>query len=118
LDQHHRITRSLEKPNREEVFSHWVSAGIFVMDPRALDAIPGGRPADFGRDVFPALLAQGRPLYGYRMAEHEGLWWIDRPEDLAWVERHWHTIGPRLREAEPVGQAGGRTPSSREACAG
>ncbi len=113
LDEHHRITRFLEKPKREEVFSHWVSAGIFVLDPGVLDAIPSGRPADFGRDVFPTLLAQGRPLYGYRMAEDERLWWIDRPEDLAWVEGHWHTIGPRLREAGPVGQAGRRRPSSR-----
>src|SRR5438105_3089272 len=70
----------------------------------------GGRPVDFGRDVFPALLAQGRPLYGYRMAENEGLWWIDRPEDLAWVEGHWHKIGPRLLEAGRVGHAARRRP--------
>jgi len=113
LDARHRISRFLEKPKPNEVFSHWVSAGIFVLDPEVLLAIPGGRPVDFGRDVFPALLAQGRPLYGYRMAEDERLWWIDRPEDLAWVEGHWLSIGPRLLEAGPGDQAGRRRPSSR-----
>ena len=44
---------------------------------------------DFGRDVFPALLAAGQPLYGYRLSAYEGLWYIDRPEDLARVQSEW-----------------------------
>ena len=87
-----RITRFLEKPTPAEVFSHWISAGIFVLDPRVLAAIPGGRFCDFGRDVFPALLARGEALYGYPMSADEGLWWIDRPEDLARLERTWHGL--------------------------
>ena len=86
LDAGDRITRFLEKPRAEEVFSHWVSAGIFVLEPRALDAIAADGPADFGRDVFPALLERGEAIYGYRMAEDEHLWWVDTPDDYASVQ--------------------------------
>jgi len=96
LDDRDRITRFLEKPGAGEVFSHWVNAGIYVLEPAVLDAIPAGRVVDFGRDVFPAMLAAGHALYGYRMSEREHLWWIDRAEDLRRVERLWQAIEPGL----------------------
>jgi NDP-sugar pyrophosphorylase family protein len=98
LDGRDRITRFLEKPAASEVFSHWVNAGIYVLEPAALDEIPAGRPVDFGRDVFPAMLASGNVLCGYQMSEQERLWWIDRPEDLRRVERQWQSIEPGLWE--------------------
>ncbi len=79
LDEQDRITRFLEKPKPHEVFSHWVNAGLLVWETEVLDYIPANAPSDFGRDVLPALIAGGRPLYGYRMSE--GLWWIDTLED-------------------------------------
>ena len=100
-----RITRFLEKPAPAEVFSHWISAGILVLEPRVVAAIPEGRFADFGRDVFPSLLARGEALYGYQMSADEGLWWIDRPEDLAQLERTW----PGLPEP-PARAAGAEAP--------
>jgi mannose-1-phosphate guanylyltransferase len=86
LDDQDRITRFLEKPKAEQVFSHWVSAGIFVLEPEVLQDIPSQGAPDFGRDVFPSLLARGTPLYGYRLSEAEGLGWIDTPEDLRRME--------------------------------
>jgi NDP-sugar pyrophosphorylase family protein len=86
LDENDRITRFLEKPRPDQVFSHWVSAGIFILEPQVLEAIPADGAPDFGRDVFPALLAAGQSLYGYRMSADEGLWWIDTPEDLRRME--------------------------------
>ena len=82
LDPQDRVVRFLEKPRSEEVFSHWVSAGILVLEMDVLDFIPRSGTPDFGRDVFPAMLAAGMPVYGYRMSADEGLWWIDTPEDL------------------------------------
>lgn len=82
MDDDGRITRFLEKPRPEQVFSHWVNAGIFVLDPSVLDAIPASGAFDFGRYVFPKLLAEDARLYGYKMASDEGLWWIDTPTDL------------------------------------
>ena len=86
LDEDERITRFLEKPKAEEIFSHWVSAGILALEPQALDAVPRQGAADFGRDVFPAMLENRAALYGYRMSEDEGLWWIDTAEDFARVQ--------------------------------
>jgi len=86
LDDDDRIVRFLEKPRPDQVFSHWVSAGIFVLEPDVLEAISADEASDFGRDVFPALLAGGQPLYGYRMSSDEGLWWIDTPRDLRRVK--------------------------------
>lgn len=88
LEADDRITRFLEKPRLEEAFSHWVNAGIYVLEPAVLAAIPGGRASDFGHEVFPSLLRQGAGLYGHRLSEKESLWAIDRPQDLARVEKH------------------------------
>jgi NDP-sugar pyrophosphorylase family protein len=82
LDETDRITRFLEKPRSDQVFSHWVSAGILALDPQVIDSIPGGGASDFGRDVFPRLLKEGAALYGYKMSVEEGLWWIDTAGDL------------------------------------
>jgi NDP-sugar pyrophosphorylase family protein len=81
------IVRFVEKPRPEEVFSNWVNAGIYLLNPEVLDLIPTGQPCDFGREVFPRMLAEGRTIYGYRMQGDEGLWWIDTPADLARVQR-------------------------------
>jgi NDP-sugar pyrophosphorylase family protein len=86
LDGDGRIVRFLEKPRPDQVFSHWVSAGIFVLEPEVLGEIPEKQAVDFGRDVFPAMLAGDQPLYGYPMMAIEGLWWIDTREDLRRVQ--------------------------------
>jgi NDP-sugar pyrophosphorylase family protein len=98
LDADARITRFLEKPSPEEVFSHWVNAGIYILETAVLDAIPGDVPSDFGREVFPRLLDQGAPLFGYRLADPEGLWWLDRPEDLLRLQ-----ADPRWAARPPMG---------------
>lgn len=94
LDDKDRIVRFLEKPRPDQVFSHWVSAGIAILEPEVLAAIPEGGTPDFGKDVFPALLSGGAPLNGYRMTGDENLWWVDNLADLERVEREW-----REREA-------------------
>jgi NDP-sugar pyrophosphorylase family protein len=101
LDAEDRILRFLEKPCREEVFSHWVNAGVLVVDPAIISRIPADRPSDFGRDILPALIADGLACYGYRMTDPEKLWWIDSPEDLQ-------------RTEELLSQAGIRLPSGAE----
>jgi mannose-1-phosphate guanylyltransferase / phosphomannomutase len=59
------VRRFLEKPTWGQVFSDTVNTGIYVLEPSVLDFIPEGRPADFSGEVFPALLAAGKPVYGY-----------------------------------------------------
>lgn len=67
-----RVTRFQEKPPPEEVFTDQANAGVYVLEPEVLRRyVPEGAPFDFGKDVFPALLADkpgsvfARPLNGY-----------------------------------------------------
>ena len=62
-DSHGRVLRFVEKPDPKQVSTNLISAGIFVVEPSVLDFIPAGRFYDFGRDVFPKLLAEGQPVY-------------------------------------------------------
>jgi mannose-1-phosphate guanylyltransferase len=59
----------LEKPAAEEIDTDEISAGIYVLERRAVDLIPGGGAVSIEREVFPRLVGHG--LYGRRL---EGYW--------------------------------------------
>lgn len=65
LDETQQIVRFVEKPPQEEVFSNLANAGIYVLEPEILDRIPAEQVYDFGHNVFPNLLTEGRPIAGY-----------------------------------------------------
>ncbi|MFQ6107622.1 MAG: sugar phosphate nucleotidyltransferase [Thermoplasmata archaeon] len=80
LDDESRIVRFKEKPKKDEIFSNLVNAGIYVLEPEALEFIPEREMFDFSKNVFPALLQKGAPLYGKRL---KGIWVdIGRPLDV------------------------------------
>ncbi|MDR2671337.1 MAG: NDP-sugar synthase, partial [Oscillospiraceae bacterium] len=58
-----RVTRFIEKPAWSQVFCDTVNTGIYLLHPSLLARIPARRPVDFARDIFPALLSEGAPLY-------------------------------------------------------
>src|SRR5438093_936928 len=60
-----RIAKFLEKPSWGEVFSDTINTGIYVMEPRVLKRYAVGEVFDFSKDLFPKLLAESEPLYGY-----------------------------------------------------
>ena len=74
------IERFLEKPTWGQVFSDTINTGIYVFEPEIFDFIPEGRSVDFSGEVFPALLAAGKPLFG---AVVEGYW-----EDVGTLEAY------------------------------
>ena len=74
------IERFLEKPSWGQVFSDTINTGIFVLEPEIFDYIPPDRPVDFSSEVFPQLLADGKPLYG---SVAEGYW-----EDVGTLEAY------------------------------
>lgn len=63
LDDAGRIRRFIEKPTPAEAVSRLVNCGLYVLEPEVFEYIGDGAP-DFGKDVFPALLADDRALYG------------------------------------------------------
>ncbi|HVL47283.1 MAG TPA: NDP-sugar synthase [Candidatus Thermoplasmatota archaeon] len=80
LDGNDRIVRFAEKPKREDVFSNLINAGIYVLEPEVLSMIPAEGAFDFSKQLFPRMLAEGKPLYG---REIKGFWMdVGRPADL------------------------------------
>jgi mannose-1-phosphate guanylyltransferase/phosphomannomutase len=70
-----RIERFLEKPGWGQVVSDLINTGIYVVEPEALASVPADEPYDFSRQLFPALLAAGAPLYAHRLSADE--YWQD-----------------------------------------
>ncbi len=66
-----RITGFQEKPEPHEALSLLANTGIYLFERGVLDLIPAGEFYDFGKQLFPRLVAEGRPFYGYRM---HGYW--------------------------------------------
>jgi len=60
-----KIIRFLEKPSWGEVFSDTINTGIYVLEPEVLNYFKKGDNFDFSKDLFPKLLADGVPMYGY-----------------------------------------------------
>lgn len=60
-----RIVRFLEKPTWGEVFSDTINTGIYILEPEALNLIPDDKEFDFSKNLFPLLMEQHIPLYGY-----------------------------------------------------
>lgn len=70
-DGENRITRFIEKPGWSRVYSDLVNTGIYLLDPAIFDHIPENGMPDFGKDIFPSLVQQGLPVYGF---ETDGYW--------------------------------------------
>ncbi|MEZ4600643.1 MAG: mannose-1-phosphate guanyltransferase [Syntrophotaleaceae bacterium] len=70
-DKEKRITKFLEKPGWGEVFSDTINTGIYVLEPEVLDLIPDGENRDWSKDIFPRMLEEKAPLYGY---SQKGYW--------------------------------------------
>ncbi len=92
IDAHGRVTRFLEKPAGDSVFSKWVNAGYLAVSSALLGHIPAKTPCDLGHDVLPQLIVEGVPVYGYRMTGD--LWWIDTVPDYENVKTRFERRAP------------------------
>ncbi len=59
-----RIVSFEEKPERPK--SNLANAAIYVLEPSVFKHIPEGF-SDFGKDVFPGMMANGEPLYAFEV---------------------------------------------------
>jgi mannose-1-phosphate guanylyltransferase/phosphomannomutase len=80
VEEDGRVSDFLEKPDEEEVFSHTANTGIYVLERSVLQDVPDDQEYDFSEELFPKLLEEGRPMYGYVM---EGYW-----EDIGNIEQY------------------------------
>lgn len=77
FDNNDKIIRFIEKPKSGETESHWVNAGIYLLNPEILKYIPEGF-SDFGKQIFPELLNKNKRLYG--VCERKEVKVFDTPE--------------------------------------
>ena len=70
-DRRGYIRSFIEKPAWGRVVTDLVNTGIYVLSPEAMAFVPEGAAYDFARDLFPRLLAAGRPMRGVAL---EGYW--------------------------------------------
>lgn len=72
-DEQGKIIRFLEKPSWGEVFSDTVNTGIYILEPEVFNYYKKGENFDFSKDLFPKLLKDNIPMYGYITDEY----WCD-----------------------------------------
>jgi glucose-1-phosphate adenylyltransferase len=76
-----RVTAFVEKPANPP--SNLVSMGVYVFSWPAMRDLLSPERVDFGRDVLPWMVEQGRRVYAYEFA---GYW-----QDVGTVEAYWQT---------------------------
>lgn len=83
-----RVVEFSEKPPLTTNVSRLVFAGIAAFHPTVFDYFPQKKSSSLERDIFPALINEGR-LYGYPF---EGQWFdVSTPETYERVLKHWQT---------------------------
>ena len=74
------IRRFLEKPSPKEAFSNVINAGLYILEPEVFEHIPPGEKFDFSKQLFPALLEMGWPMYAQTI---DGVWFdVGQPFEL------------------------------------
>lgn len=93
-----RITRFLEKPKGEVIFSNTANTGVYVFEPDVFELIPRGAFYLFGRQLFPFLLEQHLPVYGHLTAAY----WKDVGNLKIYQETHKDVLAGRVDTKLPL----------------
>jgi len=96
-DENGRITRFLEKPSWGEVFSDTVNTGIYILSPEVLKYYNKNEIFDFSKDLFPLLLKQDKPMYGYVSEDY----WCDIGDLNAYSQAHKDILEKRVKVSIP-----------------
>jgi len=103
-DEQRKIVEFQEKPPAASAKSDWVNTGIYVIEPQVLQLIPPG-PYDFGKQLFPRLVAEQAAVYGYPMLEY----WSDVGNLTQYVQSNYDAMQGRVRLQIPGKKQGKAT---------
>jgi D,D-heptose 1,7-bisphosphate phosphatase len=71
INSKNKIMRFISKPHpADKFYQNLVNAGIYILKSEIARFIESGRKLDFGHDVFPALISDGKDFYSYRTSEY------------------------------------------------
>lgn len=87
-DQRDRIIRFLEKPSWGEVFSDTINTGIYILEPEIMDYYKKGERFDFSKDLFPKILQDRLPMYGYVAKDY----WCDIGDIATYNQSQFDTL--------------------------
>lgn len=86
-----KVLQFVEKPSWEQLGSlstkglaNTINAGIYILDPSIFKSVPKGVNYSFERQLFPSLLEQGEPVYGYISDRY----WIDIGKPAQYRQAH------------------------------
>lgn len=88
-----KIARFLEKPGWGEVFSDTVNTGIYILEPEVLNYYDKGQNFDFSKDLFPRLLKDEVPMYGYITEDY----WCDIGDLISYRQTHFDILEGKAR---------------------
>lgn len=71
LDNEGKIKKFIEKPKKEKAPTNLINAGIYVFEKEIFNFIPSGREVSLEREIYPLLLKENIPMYGF---EYKGYW--------------------------------------------
>lgn len=94
LDSQGQISRFVEKPPPDQVFTDLANAGVMICEPEILRFAPQETSFDFGRDLLPAALAAGKRLRGEVIAPDEYLIDIGTPSAYQRAQQLRHALPP------------------------
>jgi len=95
-----RVLRFLEKPKPDllaELGVNTINAGIYILEPSILDLIPESGNLSFEYDVFPEILRQEKPFYGFVMKND---YWRDLGNPKSYLEAHQELISGKINGFE------------------
>ncbi len=78
-----RVESFLEKPRPEDIDTDLINAGLYVLEPDALELVPEGRPVSIEREVFPRLAEEGT-VYGSALPGY----WLDVGTPESYLQAH------------------------------
>ncbi|MFZ5989002.1 MAG: sugar phosphate nucleotidyltransferase [Bacillota bacterium] len=96
-DEEGRITRFLEKPSWGEVFSDTVNTGIYILSPEVLKYFNKNEIFDFSKDLFPILLKEKKPMYGFVTQEY----WCDIGDLRAYSQANMDVLDGKVKVSIP-----------------
>ena len=100
MNEESRITRFLEKPKGEVIFSNTANTGVYVFKPEIFELIPRGTFYLFGKQVFPMLLEQRLPVYGHLTAAY----WKDVGNLKIYQQTHKDVLEGRVNTPIPLNE--------------
>src|SRR5712692_2471199 len=102
IDDGGAVQRFIEKPSWGEVISDLANTGIYVLEPSVFDFFRAGEFTDWSGDVFPKLLKQGEPVFGW-VADG---YWEDVGSHAAYVKANFDCIEGKVKVEIPGKRVG------------